>query len=237
MINIIKKFFSSIVILEYKETKVTSEMIRKILSKKSNQNWLDVGCGSTPYKKFFKGNKYTGIDIERKGYGQAKKLVDKFYDGKTIPFDNEIFDGAICTQVLGVCDDEISLVKEINRILKKDGYFVVATPFIYREVEKPYDFRRFTSFGIEKLLADNDFEVIENKKILSALETIGMLLSNYISNHTSPKILRRAVNIFLCFPIQILFSCLSFILPDNKDLFCTSVVLAKKTKKNDEKNY
>ena len=84
-------------------------------------------------KKAFKGNEYTGIDIERKGYGQAKKLVDKFYDGKTIPFDNEIFDGAICTQVLGVCDDERSLVKEINRILKKDGYFVVATPFIYIE--------------------------------------------------------------------------------------------------------
>ena len=64
MFNIIKKFFSSIVILEYKETKITSEMIRKILSKKSNQNWLDVGCGSTPYKKFFKGNEWTNSRAE-----------------------------------------------------------------------------------------------------------------------------------------------------------------------------
>ena len=122
-------------------------------------------------------------------------------------------------------------MSEINRVIRKDGYLVVSTPFIYREVEKPYDFRRFTSYGIEKLLIANNFQIIDNIKILSALETIGMLLSNYISNHTKPMILRRAINIFLCFPIQILFSCLSFILPDNKDLFCTSVVLAKKLNK------
>ena len=231
MISKIKKIFSSIFILEYKEKKITSVLIKEALSKKSYQNWIDVGCGSTPYKTLFRNHKYTGIDIERKGFGQAQKLVDKFYDGRKIPFDNELFDGALCTQVLGVCDDEKLLMSEINRVIKKDGYLVVSTPFIYREVEKPYDFRRFTSYGIEKLLIANNFQIINNIKILSALETIGMLLSNYISNHTKPMILRRVINIFLCFPIQILFSCLSFILPDNKDLFCTSVVLAKKLNK------
>lgn len=233
MLEKLKKIFSPIVILEYKEKKYTNLIINEALNKKLNQNWLDVGCGSTPYKKNFAEHSYTGIDIEREGFGQVEKLVDKFYDGLNIPFNDDRFDGVICTQVLGVCDDEQQIIKEIYRVLKNGAYFIVSTPFIYREVEKPYDYRRYTSYGIEKLLNQSNFEVVKNIKILSALETIGMLLSNYISNHTKPIFLRKVFNIILCFPIQIFFSILSQIFPDNKDLFCTSLVLAKKIKKDD----
>ena len=228
MIKLVKKLLSQEAVLDIKTDKQLHSMFKNVLSKNKNQKWLDVGCGSTPYKHFFKDHSYTGIDIERDAHGQAKKLADKFYDGKNIPFLDLAFDGVLCTQVLGVCDDEVILVKEINRVLKEGAYAVIATPFIYREVEKPYDFRRFTSYGIAKLLEKNNFKVIQNIKILSGMETISLILNNYIVNNFKTKLLKRFIILFVCLPLRIIFSTLSLIMPDNRDLFCVSVILAKK---------
>jgi ubiquinone/menaquinone biosynthesis C-methylase UbiE len=228
MIKKLKKLTSSIAILELKEKEAVKKLILRSLRTKSNQKWIDVGCGSTPFKYLFTKHQYTGIDIEREGYGQAEKYVDKFYDGSQIPFDDNYFDGVLCNQVLGVCDDDGLLLSEIARVLKVGGYLVLSTPFIYREVEKPFDFRRFTSYGIIKKLEENKFKLIENMKILSSLETLAMLLSNYISNHTPTRILKIFIHLLICLPIQLFFSLISIILPDNRDLFASSVVLAKK---------
>ena len=69
---------------------------------------------------------YEGIDIKRHGYGQAPKYADKFYDGVNIPYEDNIFDGVLCTQVLGVADEPEILISEIHRILKKDSYIHIA---------------------------------------------------------------------------------------------------------------
>ena len=53
MINKIKKLTSSIAILEYKEREAVKKLIFRSLKIKSNQKWIDVGCGSTPFKHLF----------------------------------------------------------------------------------------------------------------------------------------------------------------------------------------
>ena len=228
MINYLKVFFSPSSIFHYKEKYFVNKLIKQSLINLENSKWLDDGCGSRPFEHNFKKHVYIGVDIKKESYAQAEKKADIFYDGLDLPFEDAIFDGVLSTQVIGLCEDDLNYVSEINRVLKKNGKLIISAPFIFREVEQPNDYRRFTSFGIEKILKDHNFEIIENIKCLSACETIGMLLSNYLSNNFKSIFIKRIVIVFCCFPIQITFYILSLILPDNKDLFYSSIVLAEK---------
>ena len=71
MIKQVKRLLSQEAVLTIKTDKQLHSMLKKLLSKNKNQKWLDVGCGSTPYKHVFTDHSYTGIDIEREAYGQA----------------------------------------------------------------------------------------------------------------------------------------------------------------------
>ena len=74
-----------------------SEEIKKN-TKYINGNVIDIGCGSKPYKNFFKFNKYIGVDL-RKNNKKHFDEVDIIFDGKKLPFENAIFDSFICSQV------------------------------------------------------------------------------------------------------------------------------------------
>ena len=229
MLKFFKTIFSPSLIFYYKEKNYISMLIKQSLfnfEKKSK--WLDNGCGSRPFENNFKDHEYIGVDIEKNSYAQAKKKPDIFYDGLVLPFEDNTFDGVLSTQVIGLCEDESKYIQEIYRVLKKNGKLIISAPFVFREVEKPHDYRRFTSFGIEKILKENNFEIKQNIKCLSASETIGMLLSNYLSNNFKNNIIRKLVIVIFCFPIQIIFYLLSLILPDNNDLFYSSIVMAEK---------
>ncbi|WP_143962045.1 class I SAM-dependent methyltransferase [Litoribacter populi] len=45
-----------------------------------------------------------------------------------IPFEDETFDVVFCNHVMEHVDDDISACKEINRVLKKDGWGIVQSP-------------------------------------------------------------------------------------------------------------
>ena len=49
---------------------------------------LDFGCGSKPFKELFDVTDYIGLDIEVSGHPHKNSQVDVFYNGKTIPFED-----------------------------------------------------------------------------------------------------------------------------------------------------
>src|SRR5688572_6641554 len=53
---------------------------------------MDFGCGRKPYEALFNVNEYIGIDVEKSGHNHKLSKVDFYYDGKTIPFQNDYFD-------------------------------------------------------------------------------------------------------------------------------------------------
>lgn len=160
-----------------KEIRIFAESI------KSPKDILDVGCGLRPYERFFKGCKYIGIDVEASGRDSNNKIPDKFYDGLHIPFGDNSFDIAICTEVLEHCIDPEKLLSEIYRILKKDGILFFTMPFIWGEHETPYDFRRYTSFGIKRKIEDAGFEIIQISKITRGIKAIEVLVSSEITSY------------------------------------------------------
>lgn len=191
---------------------------------------LDVGCGARPYEYLFERGTYTGIDVEDSGRSISMKQPDYFYNGRELPFKNNSFDLIISTQVLEHVPDPLSILKEMARVCKPGGDVVISLPFVYQEHEEPFDYFRFTRFGISELLSKAGLEVEIMKRDSGAIEAIAILINVYIITSLTPRIRGFGrLYVFAYFPIQLLAMFLSRVLPDKGQLYLNLVVHAKKT--------
>ena len=114
---------------------------------------LDLGCGSQPYRPLLRNcSKYIGLDVDTaKDYGFSDKDVT-YYDGKNIPVEDQSVDCVMSVQVFEHIEDLDYSLGEIHRVLKQNGVLCFSVPMAYPIHMDPYDFRRFTHYGISKKL-------------------------------------------------------------------------------------
>ena len=142
--------------------------LKEFLQSHSKKKILDFGCGDGRYKEIIKEkNTYVGVDVEVSGKDIDDKNFDILFDKNRLPFEEKSFDIIIFTEVLEHVEDLEKTIKELKRVLKNEGLIFVTTPFMWVEHEKPYDFRRLTSFGIKKLFIENDFHIVSYKKLVT----------------------------------------------------------------------
>ena len=191
---------------------------------------LDVGCGDRPYEGLFAPGQYLGVDVERSGRPLSMKQPDRFYDGKVLPYATDSFDLVMSTQVLEHVRDPLALLTEMARVCKPGGEIVVSLPFVYQEHEEPFDFFRFTSFGIAELLGRVGLHIVESRKDTTAVETLAILTNVYVmSNLVLPlKGAGRVYALCFCAPVQLLVMLLAKILPDRGQIYLNLVVRARK---------
>jgi SAM-dependent methyltransferase len=194
---------------------------------------LDVGCGVKPYKKFFNSNEYIGIDVKTTLHN-SENNIDIYYDGKTIPIKNEQFDSVVTNQVLEHVFDPDLFLSEINRVLRTDGYLLITAPFVWDEHEQPYDYARYSSYGIHYLLKKYGFKVITSTKTAKDFSLFAQLLNLYFYKkvHKRNSIIKKVATLLIMAPITIFGLLLSKILPDNEDLYLDNVILAIKVNNN-----
>ena len=193
---------------------------------------LDVGCGSKPYQDCFPlVSAYIGIDVEASGHDHENSKVDVFYDGLNIPFTNESFDSVVCFEVLEHVEDPKITLEEIKRVIKDHGSLLISVPFLYGEHEEPYDFQRFTSFGLIKLLDDVGFNVVSLEKTTSEFMAIAQLNILYLSRHWGIKIrgFNRFKQYLIISPLTVATILIDRHITKNQKGFCNIVVLAKKS--------
>lgn len=200
-----------------------------------NKKILDVGCGLKPYQNLFATNNYIGIDIKDGGHNDQDKNVDKFFNGQNIPCTENQFDIAICTQVLEHVLHPNVLLKEIHRVLKKDGILFLSMPFVWDEHETPYDFRRFTSFAHKRMFKKYNFRILSLQKTTGIFGTCGQLISGFLCEEfTKLPILknqygyfiRRIFVLLICAPIQLFFLFLDFLF-NKKGITLDYIIIAK----------
>jgi len=192
---------------------------------------LDVGCGTKPYKSICSVEEYIGLEINDEG-DRNHSFADAFYDGKTIPFEDKTFDSVMSNQVFEHVFNPSDFLKEINRVTKMDGLFLISVPFVWDEHEQPYDYARYSSFGLRHILGENGFQVIELRKSSNDLGLIFQLINIYIYKITLTRYpyLNLMITLFLIAPINIIGLALSKIFPKNDDLYLDNIALAKKVK-------
>lgn len=192
-------------------------------------NILDVGCGSKPYQKLFQYDSYIGLDIDSPDSRQ-RAIADYFYDGDVFPIENESFDSIILSQVLEHVFNPDIFLNEVNRVLKKNGKLLITVPFVWDEHEQPYDYARYSSFGLKYLLEKHGFVVLKSQKSIADIRVIFQILNAYIYKIaiTQNKVINIFVFGFLIAPVNLLGSLLSIVLPANLDLYLDNIVLAEK---------
>ena len=200
----------------------------KALGREISGKTLDVGCGTKPYEKYFNCSEYVGLEIETT-LNKELKNADYFYDGKTFPFKNEEFDSIVTNQVLEHVFNPVEFLAEINRVLKKDGKLLLTVPFVWDEHEQPYDYARYSSFGLKSLLEKHGFKIINHQKSVNDFRVIMQLINAYIYKKIYRiPILKQIVTLTVCALINLL-GLISSLLPSNDDLYLDNIVLAKKS--------
>ncbi len=191
---------------------------------------LDFGSGSKPYKNLFDVEKYIGVDVIDHGHPHEKEEIDIYYDGKILPFKDESFDSVFSSEVFEHIFELEKILTEINRVMKKGGNALFAVPFAWDEHEQPFDFGRYSSFGIKYLLEKNGFKVIEIEKSTKFLETVFQFWNLYLfyKLYTKNKYLNLLINFIFISPFTIIGLIVSAILPNNKNLYNDNIIFTKK---------
>ena len=228
-----EKFFPSLLGLFINHNYLIRKGLKKTLlnnSDKLNGVLLDFGCGSKPYEKLFINVKnYIGVDLKIEGREENHQYVDKFYDGKTIPYEDDTFDSLLSTEVLEHVFNIEEVLKEMNRVLKKGGKALITTPFMWEEHEMPYDFARYTTPALIYLYEKNGFKIIHHEKSGNYVEVIIQFSLNYLKNiFPQNKIVRQIFLLPFIFAFNFMGIVFSFILPVNKIAYFNNIFLLEK---------
>src|SRR3974390_129392 len=120
---------------------------------------LDYGSGGSPYRLFFKNAIYHRADLS------GRDLDFKFGPDAKLPLSAEGYDLVLSTQVLEHVESPATYLHECYRVLKPNGYLLLTTHGIFEEHGCPYDYWRWTSFGLQKIVEEAGLKVTVTKKI------------------------------------------------------------------------
>lgn len=190
---------------------------------------LDVGCGQQPYRGLFTHCAYVGLDIDSARTRQLA-IADAFYDGKRFPFEDATFDAVLCNQVLEHVFNPDEFVSEIRRVLAPNGRLLLTVPFVWDEHEQPWDYARYSSFGLRALLERHGFKMLQQRKLVADASLLFQLTIAYLYKvmRTESPLLNLSVTALLFGPLSLLGLLARAVLPGNDDLFLDQLVLAQK---------
>ena len=112
---------------------------------------LDIGCGSRPYESLLGRvvTRYIGLDYPLTMGVQAQP--DLYADGLALPVQDATVDTILCFQVLEYSMDPFLFFREMSRVLRPSGEYILSTPLIRGVSDEPEDRFRFTPQGLTLL--------------------------------------------------------------------------------------
>lgn len=135
-----------------------NKLLKKNVKKKSNILELGFGAGQSASLFLKDGYKYTGVDISKslvnyakdKNKNFLKNKKAKFYVGsmdKKLKFTDQQFDAVIVIGAIQYVMNIDLCIKEIRRVLKNDGIFILAqtNSFAIMDIISPRKFIKFLS--------------------------------------------------------------------------------------------
>lgn len=121
----------------------------------------DLGCGEMPYKAWLLNyvDTYTGVD-----WGSSLHVLkaDILADlNEPFPIESEVADTVISLSVMEHLREPQVFLNEAHRILKRGGWMILQVPFMWWVHEAPYDYYRYTRYGLQYMFEKAGFNDVQ----------------------------------------------------------------------------
>jgi len=154
--------------------------VEKSLQSDNTELILEVGSGISPVMTrsrdiIYSDLSFAAIQLLKHSYGKGYYVVA---DGINLPFKSGVFSHAISSEVFEHLWDDRQAIKEIARVMKSSGRFIVTFPHrkFYFAIDDRFvgHFRRYEINEMVDRLKDAGFRPIFIKKVLGPLEKVTM---------------------------------------------------------------
>jgi methylation protein EvaC len=166
---------------------------------------LEIGCNDGIFLKNFKNQDHIGIEPAKNVADIAKKnnikIINKFLNLDTVKnfkLENK-FDCIYAANVICHIKDLREIFSSVEKMLKKNGYFIFEDPYFGDILEKgSYDqiydehIYYFSITSVQKIARDHGLILVDAKK----LKTHGGSMRYYITNNMNKKKTKRFLSIF-----------------------------------------
>ena len=177
--------------------KVNNDFMRKNLHFLRGRIF-DLGCGIRPYEKDILkyADRYIGLDWLKTQHRFCADIVADL--NHHLPLRDASADAVVSLQVLEHLSEPQTMLNEAFRILRPNKRIFLAVPFNWRVHEAPYDFFRYTRYGIEYLFKKAGFIEIDVEEA-TGFWSMWVLKFNYQTAKwiRGPKSLRDVIRAFL----------------------------------------
>jgi SAM-dependent methyltransferase len=154
----------------------------------------DLGCGEASYKDWFllHADKYIGVDWSESFHNIKADIVANL--NEPLPIEHAVADTVLSFSVIEHLSEPQHMLNEAHRILKPGGVLILQAPWQWWIHEAPYDFYRYTPYGLRLLLERAGFTEIKVQPQAGFFTMITMKL-NYFSRRfvRGPKIIRYPI--------------------------------------------
>lgn len=122
---------------------------------------LDAGAGQGQYAHFFAGRRYCGVDLAVGDAAWDYGRLDAIADLTALPFPNATFAAALHIVTIEHLREPACALAELGRTLVPGAPLLIAAPHEWEVHQAPYDYFRYTRYGLAYLLEKAGFEVRE----------------------------------------------------------------------------
>jgi len=121
-------------------TESTIHLIGKCFDKEQSFKLLDIGCGKGYITNLIQSS-FPNAEISALDYSVAAidfaadnfKNIDFIVaDAYNLPYSENYYDIVVCNNIWEHVPDPLNLLKEIQKVLKKNGYLIISTPSRFR---------------------------------------------------------------------------------------------------------
>jgi len=202
--NRFEDFFSDDLYVSLKNSlynyRLRRRAVRKCVQFHENSLILEVGSGLSPMLEENRRVVYSDLSFYALKSLKSTQKVGIYVeaDALSLPFKTGTFSTVVCSEVLEHIPDDLSALKEIERVLADGGTLVLTFPHrrAYFSLDDRFvrHFRRYDLAEMDKKLQDAGFEITAIKKVLGPLEKITMMFVIFIVSEVLPVAKRGADN-------------------------------------------
>jgi SAM-dependent methyltransferase len=165
---------------------------------------LEIGSGDRRLEKHLRVDaRYIALDYPPSGKRYGKR-PDVWGDAVRLPFRAATLDAVVLLEVLEHLPDPRTALTEASRVVIPGGCVLLSFPFLYPIHDAPYDYSRFTQFGLQQMAAEAGLELVRLTERGGPAEAAALLASLALAKTALQAVERRRLAALAVLPLTLL---------------------------------